>query len=83
MESPFSMRSPQNEKKEVDDSDEEYEDDEKESPTMLENTQTGLKSKIKKKAKGELITVRLRNGDKQTYRKRCRNLMWKVGPPER
>ena len=83
MESPFSMRSPQNEKKDIDESDDEYEDVEKESPTMLENTQTGLKSKLKKKPKGELITVRLRNGDKQTYRKRARNLMWKVGPPER
>ena len=77
------MRSPQNEKKEIDESDEEYEDDEKESPQLMGETQTGLKSKLKKKPKGELITVRLRNGDKQTYRKRARNLMWKVGPPER
>ena len=63
-------------------SDDDFEDEDK-SPQQLEDTQTGLKSKLKKKMKGELITVRLRNGDRQTYRKRCRNLKWKMGPPDR
>ena len=82
VESPISLKSPQIKRKQVEESDDEF-DDGKESPEQLEDTQTNLKNKLKKKHKGELITVKLRNGDRQTYRKRCRNLMWKVGPPER
>ena len=32
----------------------------------------------KEKPLGELVTIKLRNGDKKSYRKRIKNLTWKI-----
>ena len=54
--------------------------DEDERDAKLNDAQNNKGKPKKAKYKGELVTVRLRNGDKQSYRKRVRNLMWKIEP---
>ena len=83
--SPTSLQSPKSPKR-GDNSDDEAEDTEAQSPNpLLEGTDNALKKKLNRtqKHKGELVTIKLRNGDRQTYRKRTKNLFWKCAPLER
>lgn len=84
--SPTSLKSPKSARKAENSADEDAEvDDQEASPDPLEGTENGLKKKLNRtsKHKGELVTIKLRNGDRQTYRKRCKNLMWHCAPLER
>ena len=87
IESPTSPRSPRSPKRGENSGDEDDlgEDTEAYSPTPLEATDNALKKKLNRtgKHKGELVTIKLRNGDRQTYRKRAKNLYWKCAQLER
>ena len=83
--SPASLQSPKSPKRDENSDDDQAEDMEAQSPNVFEGTDNALKKKLNRtsKHKGELVTIKLRNGDRQTYRKRCKNLYWKVAPIER
>ena len=53
----------------------------KENPDQTQphtDKQNSPNKQKKEKPLGELVTIKLRNGDKKSYRKRIKNLTWKI-----
>ena len=70
-------------KQRAEDSEEEEDLVNQEQTDPLNDTRNSECKQKKAKIKGELVSVKLRNGDKQFYRKRIKNLMWKVDQSDR